>query len=666
MNKKIIALYALVGVIALGFGIFTGYSQTTAKEMRLEHFTGVLRLSNHNQAKEVVAGSRLVTGDDIATQTASQAYISLDSSKILMLDEVSNMEIVKSGQNLDIELLSGSVFFNVTSPLTQEESLEFHSANLITGVRGTSGIVSYDQGKAQTQVVVLSGTVSVETQETEVEIAQISAGEVAIATTLEDGSVQLEVRRVEDDFLARYYSSEFVAEIQADLDKETQAVALSSQVEETGVLRLSTEISVIGDSRVMSPAQAAAFAQILEENSDISYVTFFDGGNGVLVMVPMVIRADLANGGDVRTYCDSQIVQWDGSSATLLPVPYGFLTGLYWDQGGYTALFERDGRSNSDVQLDWSSTQYSFENGMQNEAPDYFFYSYVTYYKSESFSQSQAADFIHSITQNLISRELLVDTVLSYPVIDYIPNGFLIEKDSIEYIPAENSMSEYDPRGQFVASLSAEPYQYYEATPQSVWSTKEDVLLALRGQLPDAPLPTFTDNLTAYQELLYQLEQSRNDYIQCRSEIITTTNETAYLIDRVSHAEYTAWMASPFISSTGTYYLHDIDQDGTPELFYLREDDVGGSVSTMAFLYTLIDGKVTNCSSFSTGTGLYFSDTPGMFQSSYVTPYRESYNTYYFANGEVTSPPYGTTIPLTGEPVNFDQFYALSDMTPFQ
>ncbi|MFI3253855.1 MAG: FecR domain-containing protein [Eubacteriales bacterium] len=214
-----------------------GDSATSADEMRLENFTGSITLQNNSEEKAVVLGSRLVTGDNIETMVESNAYVVLDKSKVLRVNETSQVEIVQEEKHLDIYLSKGTVFFNVTSTLSAEESLEFHTNNVVTGVRGTSGIIHFDPVAQVTQIVVLTGTV---TGTTASEEQNIEAGQVAIVETLPDGTVEMTIYELEEENPLYYFPNHFIDGMQGDLNGEGQSLPLSEMV------RMPDEISISG------------------------------------------------------------------------------------------------------------------------------------------------------------------------------------------------------------------------------------------------------------------------------------------------------------------------------------------------------------------------------------------------------------------------------------
>lgn len=210
----------------------TGNLDTSADEMRLQGYAGNISLKNQNEEKPVVLGSRLVTGDHIETLVESNAHVVLDKAKILRVNETSQIEIAQEGKHLDIHLKMGTVFFNVTSALTEDESLEFHTNNVVTGVRGTSGIIHFESNESleMTQIVVLTGSV---TGETESGTYTIEAGQIALVETLPDGTVSVTIYEIEEEDPLYYFSDSFVDDIQGDLGGEGDSISLSDMVRES-------------------------------------------------------------------------------------------------------------------------------------------------------------------------------------------------------------------------------------------------------------------------------------------------------------------------------------------------------------------------------------------------------------------------------------------------
>ena len=121
----------------------------------------------------------LYSGYTIGTEEESYAWIDLDKVKLAKLSQNSMAEIVKDGKNLAIDVTSGSLFFNVTEPLADDETMEISTSSLMVGIRGTCGWVT------QKTVSLLEGTVTVTAGD---EIVTITAGEQARLT--DDGTLE--------------------------------------------------------------------------------------------------------------------------------------------------------------------------------------------------------------------------------------------------------------------------------------------------------------------------------------------------------------------------------------------------------------------------------------------------------------------------------------------
>ena len=134
---------------------------TEAAMMRLMKTEGAVSVTN-SKGRSVAtrADMRLHSGYGLETEEASYAWINLDDAKLVKMDAVTEISIRKSGKKLDILVDSGSLFFNVSKPLEEDETLNIRTSTMAVGVRGTCGWVKViDQWTSQ--LYVLEGTVTV-------------------------------------------------------------------------------------------------------------------------------------------------------------------------------------------------------------------------------------------------------------------------------------------------------------------------------------------------------------------------------------------------------------------------------------------------------------------------------------------------------------------------
>ena len=172
MKKPFTRLTALALSLALLLTSCGGGASATS--MHLRKTEGTVGVSD-SEGKELTPKSNLglYSGYQVGTQEKSYAWIDLDRVKLTKLDADSQIEINKDGKKLEIDVKTGSLFFNVTEPLDDDETMNIAASTMIIGIRGTCGWVG------ENTAALLEGTVEVTAGEQNV---TISAGEMAVLT----------------------------------------------------------------------------------------------------------------------------------------------------------------------------------------------------------------------------------------------------------------------------------------------------------------------------------------------------------------------------------------------------------------------------------------------------------------------------------------------------
>jgi len=155
----------------------------TATTMRLMKTEGTVELTDSSGRSLTVREKlRLHNGYRVETEEASYAWINLDDTKLIKEDAVSDVEVRESGDKLELLLNEGSLFFNVTEPLEDGETLNIRTSTIMTGIRGTCGWVKViDQWTSQ--VYILEGTVQLAVTDPvtgQTKSEPVSAGESAV------------------------------------------------------------------------------------------------------------------------------------------------------------------------------------------------------------------------------------------------------------------------------------------------------------------------------------------------------------------------------------------------------------------------------------------------------------------------------------------------------
>ena len=154
MKKRILALTLALSLLLTACG--GGASATT---MRLKKTVGTVGVSD-GEGKDVSPRDDLMlySGYGVDTSSESYAWISLDEAKLTKLDQDSEIAITKEGKKLEIEVKSGSLFFNVTQPLAEDEAMEIRTSSMAVGSRGTCGWVEAEDAQRMS-VYLLEGEV---------------------------------------------------------------------------------------------------------------------------------------------------------------------------------------------------------------------------------------------------------------------------------------------------------------------------------------------------------------------------------------------------------------------------------------------------------------------------------------------------------------------------
>lgn len=204
-NKRGVALLLVAALLLSSCG-----SDASASAMRLMRSQGQVNVSDDAGAEvELLDNLSLYSGYEVGTRRESFAWINLDDVKLTKMDQESEITIQKDGKKLEIEVKSGSLFFNVAKPLEDEETMNIRTSTITVGIRGTCGWVAEDVA------ALLEGTVSVTAGE---QTVTISAGEMAVMRP--DGT--LEVRKLSAEDIPAFVQEEIVES--EELSEAVQAI----------------------------------------------------------------------------------------------------------------------------------------------------------------------------------------------------------------------------------------------------------------------------------------------------------------------------------------------------------------------------------------------------------------------------------------------------------
>lgn len=342
-HLRILPLFLVLSLVCTSCG-----SQARATTMSLARTQGTVEIRNEDGKDiKLQENMKLYSGYDLETERKSYAWINLDDVKLAKLDVKSEAVVVQDGSALEIDLKSGSLFFNITEPLGEEESLTIRISDMAVGIRGTCGWVEFTDER-HIKVYILEGTVecSVTDESGKVTVISVSAGEKAeLSLNKHD----------EEEIIVSPFAATEVPEFVAQELEEDEVLAMEI-LEASGLdvlnppalaaLDALAGLPYYGDLSLcaMTVDQAAAYARILEEmvqecetavwddwyasrypKPKFCRAALFDAGDGIpalWVVGGYDMEMDLSTLDYLGEWADlypyiSRIYQWDGSQAVL-------------------------------------------------------------------------------------------------------------------------------------------------------------------------------------------------------------------------------------------------------------------------------------------------------------------------------------------------------------
>ncbi len=189
--RRIFASLSVISILFSESWLSSCGSETArAATMHLAKSEGSVEVANDDgDLLELTERLGLYDGYQVATKTDGHAWIDLDQVKLAKMDTDSRIGIQKDGKALEIHIQSGGLFFHVTEPLAEDETMKIRTSNLMVGIRGTCGWVQVTD-QSHMQVSLLEGAVTCtvfDLMGRELASETISAGETADLVYNKDG-----------------------------------------------------------------------------------------------------------------------------------------------------------------------------------------------------------------------------------------------------------------------------------------------------------------------------------------------------------------------------------------------------------------------------------------------------------------------------------------------
>lgn len=302
-NKKAITSVLVAAVMSTNFTAFAYASSIPTS--RTVTIRGVDSLIGEDVAKDSFtitrkdstfpgrSGLKVTAGDIIETGTGVTAYFEIDGSIVVEMFQNTKVEIAKTKSNeLEINILSGEVFFDTSGKLKDDENFGFSAGGMVMAVRGTSGTIG----------VTSEGTAD----------ATLYTGLVEIIDINDDGEnpeVMMSLtpgNRIEHD--GDFFVSEPVPNSIEDMSNY-EILVLTKLLDEY------TEFSNFTASTIETTSAIRDVINSIFENSDLPVVEFstIDPNTPNTIIPPTPVTLNVETTSDTSTTADSATNYFDSS-----------------------------------------------------------------------------------------------------------------------------------------------------------------------------------------------------------------------------------------------------------------------------------------------------------------------------------------------------------------
>ena len=118
----------------------------SAKVIRLLHYEGEVGIEDASGSSAfMMENIRLSSGQALITGPESSASVGLDDSRIVTLDADTRVEFIQEKDQLELNLVKGTLFLDVQDKLDENEVLDIRTSTMAVGIRGTIVFVSVEE-----------------------------------------------------------------------------------------------------------------------------------------------------------------------------------------------------------------------------------------------------------------------------------------------------------------------------------------------------------------------------------------------------------------------------------------------------------------------------------------------------------------------------------------
>ena len=136
--------FTCVAIVLIAALVPVTYYATEAigSRIEVERIDGTAYVVKANGKKSPArAGLKLSAKESLQTDMGSYAFLGIDEDKVIKVDELSQINIVKKNNKLKVNIEEGSIMFEVKNPIPEPCEMSLDASTMAMSIRGTAGII---------------------------------------------------------------------------------------------------------------------------------------------------------------------------------------------------------------------------------------------------------------------------------------------------------------------------------------------------------------------------------------------------------------------------------------------------------------------------------------------------------------------------------------------
>ena len=139
---KTILVVVAAAVLAAAVPVTFYAAEAIGSRIEIEKIDGTAYIVKASGKKsEARPGIKLSAKESLQTAMGSYAFLGIDDDKVIKVDELSQINIVKKNNKLSVNIEEGSIMFEVKGKIPKTCEMDLNASTMAMSIRGTAGVI---------------------------------------------------------------------------------------------------------------------------------------------------------------------------------------------------------------------------------------------------------------------------------------------------------------------------------------------------------------------------------------------------------------------------------------------------------------------------------------------------------------------------------------------